>query len=239
MKNLPEINCDLGEGIPGETALIPLIDTASVACGGHIGDEKSVFHTLVQLKEFGKKAGAHPSYPDKENFGRISVKLSKEELLESVLSQIHLVERMAAKVGIPMDHIKFHGALYNDAAAASSLADLLTACLVNVYPNIPLFVPPHSFLAQAAVQKGMEVKIEVFGDRGYQDNFQLLPRSHPGSLLTSPTDVKNHLGTIFTDGFIRSVSGKQLKVSPDTVCFHGDNPGISAFLPEVHQLFWK
>ncbi len=130
-----EINCDLGEGISDETEIISFIDVASIACGGHTGDAISIRKTLLLCQKLGKKAGAHPSYPDQENFGRKSMQLSPEALLQSIYAQIERYSDIANSLEIPLDHIKFHGALYNDAASQAELADMLTDFLMLKFPK--------------------------------------------------------------------------------------------------------
>jgi UPF0271 protein len=234
-----EINCDLGEGISDETEIISFIDVASIACGGHTGDAISIRKTLLLCQKLGKKAGAHPSYPDQENFGRKSMQLSPEALLQSIYAQIERYSDIANSLEIPLDHIKFHGALYNDAASQAELADMLTDFLMLKFPKIPVFVPPHSQMERFAYAKNLPSKIEIFGDRAYENDFSLVSRSQPNSLLTSFEAVNEHLLPVFEQGYLVSIDGKTLPVSAQTICFHGDNPGLKEFLPAIRRKFWK
>ncbi|RIW15557.1 lactam utilization protein LamB [Algoriphagus lacus] len=233
------INCDLGEGVPHEELLFPLIDLASVACGGHYGDRESIKATLRLAKEFGKKAGAHPSYPDRENFGRKSLEIPENELIESIRDQIRLFLEIAEELEIKADHIKFHGALYNDAAENPDLAKVLIEFLTIEFPQIPLFVPPYSETEKFAMKKGLPVVREIFGDRAYDENYKLISRKLEGSLLISSEQVIPHLESIINRQHIQTYSGKMIPVEADTLCFHGDNPGIHDFLPLIRQRFWK
>jgi UPF0271 protein len=239
MKKLPEINCDLGEGMPNEDQIFPLIDASSIACGGHFGDENTMSQSINLALEYKKKAGAHPSYPDQKNFGRKTMKISDKDLKKSILIQILKFEQLAEKSGIPMDHIKFHGALYNDAVANPELADSLTDFIATYFHNIPLFTSPHSQLEKFAIQKGLHHKTEIFGDRRYLDNYQLVPRSVFGSHLINETEISSELKTLLDNGYLVSESGKKLQLKADTICFHGDNPGISDFLPVIREKFWR
>lgn len=239
MKKYPEINCDLGEGIPGESLIIPLIDAASVACGGHFGDADSIRETLMICMSFGKKAGVHPSYPDLENFGRKSLDIPIDELLTSLLNQIQLFLKVADELDFPIDHIKFHGALYNDAAAKPELANSLTDFLLEHFPSVPIFVPPHSQMEHFAKAKNLKFRLEIFGDRAYEDDFSLVSRAKSGSLLTTSDVIIRHLEPVFDRGELVSISGKPLPVKADTICFHGDNPGLLEFLPIIRNRFWK
>lgn len=239
MKKYPEINCDLGEGIPGESQIIPMIDAASIACGGHFGDGNSIRETLMICKSYGKKAGAHPSYPDLENFGRKSLNIPIDELLKSLLNQIQLFLNIADELDFPIAHIKFHGALYNDAAAKPELANSLTDFLSSHFPKVPIFVPPHSQMERFAKSKNLKFRLEIFGDRAYEDDFSLVSRAKSDSLLTSSEAIIRHLEPVFDRGELISISGNSLPVQADTVCFHGDNPGLFEFLPIIRNRFWK
>lgn len=236
---LPEINCDLGEGVLGEELIFPYLDAASVACGGHTGTAESIRATLELAKKFGKKAGAHPSYPDRENFGRKSMFLTPEALKSSLIEQIQAFLHEAEVLDMPMDHIKFHGALYNDAAKVEGLADLLTDVLASSWPEVPVFVPPHSCMEEMAKKKGLPYRLELFGDRAYLANFQLAPRSSEGSLLTELKAIQDHLMPLFQEGQLRTIDGQMIAVKADTLCFHGDNPGIHNFLPYLRKTYWS
>ncbi len=235
---LAEINCDLGEGVIGEELIFPWIDACSVACGGHYGSEKTILTTLELAKEFGIKAGSHPSYPDSENFGRKSISISNQKLKESLTDQIRLFLDCSQKLHREMDHIKFHGALYNDAARDKDLADFLTDMLAEDYPETPIFVPPHSIIQDFAALKNLPYRLEIFGDRAYLDNYQLVPRNVENSLFIEKNQVDSHLKSILNDGFILTSTGNFIPVKADTLCFHGDNPGIHKFLPELRKTYW-
>lgn len=239
MKRLPEINCDLGEGIANEADIFPWIDTASVACGGHFGDRNSILQTLLLAKKNDKKIGAHPSYPDKVNFGRKSMKISLENLLASIQEQINLFLEVSSELGLEIDHIKMHGALYNDAAASSDLADSLTTFYKKEYPGILIFVPPNSQMERFAQVKNMPTRKEVFADRAYQNDFSLVSRSVSGSLLTNEISISKHLQSILEQDYIQAITGEKLAIKADTLCFHGDNPGLLEFLPKIRKHWWK
>ena len=234
-----QINCDLGEGIPDEESIFPLIDAASIACGGHFGDESSLRKSLISAKTSGIKVGAHPSYPDFENFGRKSLKIDFETLKKSLLNQINLFLKVAQSLELAMEHIKFHGALYNDAAANPELANSLCEFLKSKFPDTCLFVPPHSQTEKYAKKYGLKTRLEIFGDRAYQDNYQLLPRTKEKALFTKKEEIEKHLKPILEKGLIHSSSGKLLPVKAETLCFHGDNPGLIEFLPSIRKKYWK
>lgn len=233
------LNCDLGEGMKNEASIIPFIDLASVACGGHFGDRNSIRETLTLIKRLGKKAGAHPSYPDRENFGRNSMLIEPEVLIQSLRNQILLFIEVDEQEEIGCDHIKFHGALYNDAAENQDLALALALFLKREFPEIPLFVPPHSEIQKAAKELDLPHKLEVFGDRAYRNDYKLLSRSVENSLFTQKKQVISHMESILEHKQIQTTTGDFIPIQADTICFHGDNPGIMEFLPFVRDQFWK
>jgi 5-oxoprolinase (ATP-hydrolysing) subunit A len=238
-KSTYTINCDLGEGVSNEALILPFIDVASVACGGHFGDKESISKTLSLVKAQGKKAGAHPSYPDRENFGRKSISIPVFQLIDSLRTQITLFLQVCEDENQPIDHIKFHGALYNDAAESPELAFELVNFLKEEFEHIPLFVPPHSEIQKAAISKNLPIRLEIFGDRAYQANYRLVSRSIQGSLFTDKTEVVSHLESLMNSEKIKTYSGEFIPICADTICFHGDNPGIMEILPFVRNRFWN
>lgn len=236
---LPQINCDLGEGVAWEEEIFPFIDVASLACGGHYGTQESLDNSINLAKKFNKKIGAHPSYPDRINFGRVTQNIPKEDLIVQIKYQIEWFVECALAHKVSMDHIKFHGALYNDAASDPVLASLLTSFLAAVYPTIPLLVPPHSQLEHHAQLKDIPIRLEVFADRSYMPNYQLSPRIQKGSLLQSLESVDAQVNRLIFEGKLESQTGEYLPIVADTLCFHGDNPSILDFLPILRKRYWS
>jgi len=235
---LPQINCDLGEGVAWEEEIFPFVDVASLACGGHFGTQESLDASLALASKYGKKVGAHPSYPDRENFGRVSIKLPVGDLIDSIRQQIEWFTKTAQAHHLSLDHIKFHGALYNDGAKDSDLANLLTDFLLENYLQTPLLVSPHSELEKKAKEKGLSIRLEVFADRAYTADYLLSSRSLEGSLLQDITSVEPQVKRLLFEGQLMSMEGVQLPIQADTLCFHGDNPGILDFLPILRKRFW-
>jgi len=235
---LPQINCDLGEGVAWEEEIFPFVDVASLACGGHFGTQDSLDASLSLATKYGKKVGAHPSYPDQENFGRVSIKMPVGYLIESIRQQIEWFMKSARAHNLALDHIKFHGALYNDAAKDSDLANLLTDFLLENYPQTPLLVPPHSELEKKAQEKDLSIRLEVFADRAYTADYLLSSRSLEGSLLQDIASVEPQVKRLLFEGQLLSMEGVQMPIQADTLCFHGDNPGILDFLPILRKRFW-
>jgi UPF0271 protein len=236
---LPKINCDLGEGVVNEQEIYSWIDCGSIACGGHFGDEASIAFSLKLAKANGVKVGAHPSYPDQKNFGRKSMQLEFGALTASLHEQIDRFQLVAKQLEMPTDHIKFHGALYNDAMANADLAQDLCEWLSIHFEQIPIFVSTGSQMLFWAEQFRLETRLEVFGDRAYEANYQLVARSEVGSLFTTMEQVDSHIRPIIQDRQILTNSGKKIPSRADTLCFHGDNPGLMNFLPIVRKKYWK
>ncbi|SHO59541.1 5-oxoprolinase subunit PxpA [Algoriphagus zhangzhouensis] len=239
LENRIKINCDLGEGVEWEDQIIPYIDAASVACGGHYGNAASIRKTLISCQDSNKKVGAHPSYPDVENFGRISMDIPVEKLLESIEQQIALFESIRKELGMEMDHIKFHGALYNDAAKNPNLAKALVDFIASAYPNTCLFVPPQSETEKAAKEKGLKIRREIFGDRAYGNDLKLRPRSEENSLYHTFEQVNGQLEAVFEHRSIRAVNGQLIPIMAETICFHGDNPAALTVLPQIRKKWWS
>lgn len=234
----PDINCDLGEGIAQEDSIIPLIDVGSIACGGHTGDAVSIRKTLRSCLIHGKKVGAHPAYIDPKNFGRKSQKIPTDQLIQDIYGQIRLFQQIAFSENLPVDHIKFHGALYHDVAHNEALATRLVAFLQAEFPKIPLLLPPHSHLSRIAAAQSLPHRFEVFGDRVYTQGLQLLPRTENGAVLSIAEAVFDQVAEIINYSQISTREGQQILVPVDTICFHGDNPGILNFLPQIRQKWW-
>jgi len=158
------INCDLGEGGEYDSQLMPLISACNIACGGHAGDVKTMTKTLLLAKENKVEIGAHPSYPDKENFGRVSMKISEENLIISIINQILSLHKIAQEHGEILTHIKPHGALYNDAAKDKNIAEIVLKAIDKCSLNLPIYCPENSAIFHLIKDK-KKVVFEAFADR--------------------------------------------------------------------------
>ena len=222
------LNADLGESfgawrMGNDAALLATIDSANVACGFHGGDPTVMAETVRLAREAGVSLGAHPSFPDLQGFGRRAMRLSADELAAVVIYQIGALMGMALSQGAQVTHVKPHGAMNNmaceDAAMAATIADAVRA----VDPALILLAPALSKLAQAGRAAGLRVADEVFADRAYTDDGNLVPRGQPGAVLESSDACLAHVLRMLDRGGIVSASGRVLPTSFHSICVHGDN----------------
>lgn len=232
-----DLNCDLGEGMGNDALLMPFLGSCNIACGGHAGNSLSMRQSILLAKKFGVKVGAHPSFPDKINFGRVLIQIEEKELYQSILDQIQEFKIICEGLKIKMHHIKAHGALYNHAARDPKTAALIVRLIKTNFPDSYLYCPPKSEIFERAVDENLPVKVELFADRTYQDDLSLLPRSLPKALLTTPSEVLDQVKNIVNEGGIRSNTGKFIPVKGDTLCIHGDNPNALEILKSISEEF--
>ena len=225
-----DLNCDVGEGIGNEAFLFPHISSCNIACGGHAGDAHSMQQTAVLARKHGVKVGAHPSYPDREHFGRKSMASSGEELQVSVEQQIRSLGQILGPLKIPLHHIKAHGALYNDLAAGGALALQYLEVLEPYASDVLVYAPCRSAFAQLARDRGFGVWEEAFADRAYQPDGSLVSRKTPGAVLTSPKEVSQQVREMVLSGRVRCIDGSYFYLNANTFCLHGDTPNAGEIL---------
>lgn len=212
-----DLSADLGEGAPDEPEIWPLITSANVACGGHYGDADSMTHAAGRARELGTHIGAHPSYPDRANFGRKSMSMPPEALHATLIEQITALQDIAG----PLHHVKPHGALYNDAHKDQALAENLIAAIRAVDPTLPIVCSDSSRMAAAARAAGTPVIREAFADRRYNPDGSLVSRSEPGSLLTV-AEAAAQAALLANEGVVIARDGTKIGVPFDTICVHAD-----------------
>ena len=212
-----DLNCDLGEGAAHDADLMPLISSANIACGAHAGDEATMRRTLALARQHGVAAGAHPGYRDRANFGRIELALAPADGLQLVTEQLRTLQRVAGEMGIPLAHVKPHGALYNQAARDPVLADAIATAVQSVDPHLILFGLAGSALLRAGQTRGLRTAAEIFADRRYQPDGSLIPRTHPDALISDPAEACAQALRLLRAG------------RADTLCIHGDGPGAVVF----------
>jgi len=228
------INCDVGEGISNEADFFPFLSSCSIACGGHYGNRESILATLKLAMENEVLVGAHPSYPDREHFGRVSMAMGKGEFQKALKEQLELFYSCLDESHLNAHHIKAHGALYNDLAVNAELCDWYLEVL-NDYSFKYLYVLPTSVLEQKAISQGFEVMREAFLDRAYQENGTLAPRGMPGAVHDLKDTVWNQLNSLVAHKKLTTMDGRIITVEAETFCLHGDHPRVLEFLTFIYQ----
>jgi UPF0271 protein len=233
MKLHVDLNADLGEGAGHDAELFELISSANIATGFHAGDSDTMHAAVCEAKEHGVAVGAHPSFFDRENFGRKELKVSNEEVFDAVAYQLGIFQAIASVVGVRPNHVKPHGALYNMAVRDARLANAIARAIKSVDPKLILFAPDNSELARAGEARGLQIAQEVFADRNYLNDGWLVPRTRPDALLHDPKQAAARVLRMLREGKVRSVEGSDVDVRGETICVHGDTPGAVEFAREL------
>ena len=232
---LPDINCDMGEGIGNEAAILPYIRSASIACGYHAGDTDSMRHTIRLCQQHQVRIGAHPSFRDRENFGRAEQSLTAQALYELVTAQLRILTEIARSSGARLKHVKPHGALYNLSARDPATARSIARAVKDHDPGLVLYGSSGSHSLTEAKMAGLQTASEVFADRTYQDDGSLTPRQHPLALIMDPEQAVQQVRQMIRTGTVTSLSGKAIPVCAETICIHGDGPRALEIAAAIHQ----
>ncbi len=217
-----DINCDMGEGIGNDEALMPFITSANIACGFHAGDEKTMKATMLLAKKHGVHVGAHSSFFDRKNFGRTEMPLSPDEVYHLMLRQLHLFEKIAHECSVHMHHVKPHGALYNMAARDEVVAKAIALAVKDFNGHLKVYGLSKSCLIREVKHMGIPACNEVFADRTYQDDGSLTPRSQSNALIEDEEKAVQQVLQMVRKRTVTAVSGKEIPIVADTVCIHGD-----------------
>ncbi len=222
------INCDLGEkskfhSIKNDPELLNIVNSANIACGYHAGDEQTMDMVIQISKKNGVSLGAHPSFNDPENFGRKRMNLNSLEIKKLIFEQYEILQKIAQKYNENVTHIKPHGALNNMACEDLELATTLAVAIKEINKDIIYLVPTGSQMEVAAKKNSMRIACEIFADRNYEDDGNLISRKKPNALITDPDIAKKHVLNMIRNQAINCLSGKQIPCEIDSVCIHGDN----------------
>lgn len=217
-----DINCDVGEGIGNEAKIFPYISSCNIACGGHAGTGESMSEVVDLALEHNVKIGAHPSYPDRENFGREVMDISNEVLMQSIRDQLQTFEAILDRKKTTLHHIKAHGALYNQTAKDPELAKTYLEAILAYKQKAILYVPFGSGLAKLATERGFKIWYEAFADRNYNVDLSLVSRKNRYALIQEPKEVLIHVLPVIKDAKVKTVSGGFHKIEANTLCVHGD-----------------
>ena len=222
------INCDLGEkskhhSNKHDPDLLEIVNSANIACGYHAGDEETMNQVVEISKKNGVSIGAHPSFNDPENFGRERMNLSSSEIEKLIIDQYEILQTISSNHGENVTHIKPHGALNNMACEDINLATILAKVIKSINPELIYLVPTGSKMEQAAKKLDMKIACEIFADRNYEDDGNLVSRKKPNALITDPELAKKHVLSMVKNQALNCHSGKQIPCEIDSVCIHGDN----------------
>ena len=232
-----DLNADLGEGCASDGELLTLGSSANIACGFHAGDAQTMLTSVREALKNGVAIGAHPSFPDRENFGRTAMTLPVETVYAQTLYQIGALAAIARAEGGVMRHVKPHGMLYNQAAKDPQLADAIAKAVYACDPALILVGLAGSELVRAGERYGLVTRQEVFADRGYQADGSLVPRTQPGALIEDEDQsLAQTLGMVET-GRVKSITGEWTSVVAQTVCIHGDGEHALAFARRLRSAF--
>lgn len=234
-----DLNCDLGEGIGNDEAIITFVSSVNIACGFHAGDDITMTKTILLAKKFGVAIGAHPSFDDRENFGRLEMQLSVKEIYELVQKQIRILRSIAAKQDTVLQHIKPHGALYNMSAKNVTIAHAIALAVKDDDSGLVLFGLSGSHSIKEAQRLGLKTKSEVFADRTYLDDGNLTPRSQPNALITDARQAVSQALQMIHKKTVTTVSGKTIPVVAETICIHGDGPHAVEFAKAINEALRK
>ncbi len=233
-----DLNCDMGEGIGNDAALMPYITAANIACGYHAGDEGTMRQTLLLAQQYGVAAGAHPSFPDRKNFGRTPMVCTPQQVYDWVTDQIKILQQIAADNHIKLHHVKPHGALYNGTARDATLAKAIAQAVKDCGNHLVLYGLSGSHLISEAKAAGLQTASEAFADRTYQDDGSLTPRSQPHALIENEAAAVQQVRQMVQQQTVTTVSGKQIPIVAETICLHGDGKQAVAFAQAIQAALW-
>jgi 5-oxoprolinase (ATP-hydrolysing) subunit A len=226
-----DLNCDMGENVGNDEAIMPYITSANIACGFHAGDERTMRETVRLAKRYDVAVGAHPGWRDREGFGRNEMILPPEEVEALVLDQVRALAGIAGAEGVELRHVKPHGALYNQAAKDAGLANIVARAVKSLSGELVLVGLAGSSLVDAGVGAGLRVANEGFPDRNYNPDGTLVSRREPHALLESPEEIASHAIQLVREGI--DFSGRRVRV--ETLCLHGDHPRAADNARAVHD----
>ena len=221
------INCDLGEtskfcSTENDPLLLGIVNSANIACGYHAGDKPTMKRTIEVSKKNGVSIGAHPSFNDPDNFGRKRLNLPPLEIKKLIIDQINILSEIAKKDSMKVTHVKPHGALNNMACENFELANIIAKSIIEANKDLIFLVPTGSEMEKAGKKLNMKIAAEIFADRNYEDDGNLVSRSKPNALITDPEIAKKHVIKMVKSQSLNCFSGKQIPCEIDSICVHGD-----------------
>jgi UPF0271 protein len=243
-----DLNCDMGEGMPTDAAIFPFISSANIACGGHAGDAGAMRRAIELALQYNVAIGAHPSYPDRANFGRLDIldmapaspglgdgKLRLEDLAGILTDQLGQLQMVCVSFGVRLRHVKPHGALYNRAAKDAAVSDIICRTILAFDPSLLLYGLSGSEMKRQAQASGLRFVSEVFADRTYREDGSLTPRTEPHALIEDPATSVQQVLKMVKEGMVTAGTGADIPLSADTICIHGDGPHAVDFAKRISE----
>lgn len=236
IKNISiDINADVGEGVGNESRLLPLVSSCNIACGGHAGDKVSMREVVKLAIANGVKIGAHPSFPDKKNFGRKAMQMSYSGLYTSIKDQIRTLQEIAREEQVLLHHVKPHGALYNLAARDKKYAEVIVEVMKRFHQPLKLYVPFGSLIADIALKDGVSITYEAFADRNYNEDLSLVSREDSNAIISDSEEMYKHVLNMIINHKVKTINGVEVSIKADTFCLHGDNPKAIKLASELQR----
>jgi len=234
------INCDLGESsklhsTENDPLLLEIVNSANIACGYHAGDKPTMEQTIKISKKNAVSIGAHPSFNDRENFGRKRINLPSNEITKLIIDQINILFEIANKFRMKVTHVKPHGALNNMACEDYDLAKVISESIIKANKDLIFLVPAGSQMEKAGKKLGMKIAAEIFADRNYEDNGNLVSRSKDNAMITDPEIAKKHVIKMVENQALNCYSGKQIPCEIDSVCVHGDGQSAVKTAKQIRE----
>jgi UPF0271 protein len=232
-----DINSDVGEGIGNESQLMPYISSCNIACGGHAGNEETMKSAVQLAKKYKVKIGAHPSFPDKENFGRKVMEMPCVVLYKSIKVQVEDLMSILKEEHLALHHVKPHGALYNLAVTDERVANVIVEVMKSLGLLIKLYVPFGSKIADIAIENNVPITYEAFADRNYNTDLTLVSRQEKEALIEDEDVMFEHVFRMYTHGKVKVISGQEIPIKADTFCIHGDSPNAVNLIKNLKTRF--
>lgn len=230
-----DLNCDMGEGMGNDDLIMPYISSANVSCGFHAGNGDIIRTTISLAVKHGVLIGAHPSFRDKQNFGREEMHLSADKLYAIVLEQLIKIDLIAREKGAALHHVKPHGALYNMSARDAQVARTIAQAIKDFNEELVVYGLSNSCSIAEAKKLGLKIAQEVFADRTYRDDGSLTPRSEANALIENDDQCLRQVLQMVREGSVTTTSGKVIPIVADTICIHGDGSHALSFAKKIHE----
>lgn len=230
------LNADVGEEAGFDAEIMQYISWCNIACGSHAGDATVIQKTIELAMKHTVKIGAHPSYPDRKNFGRTKVEMPYDDLVKTITEQIQLVKFYTEEAGGKLHHVKPHGALYNEAVKNEPVASAVIEAVKNIDKSLYIITLKNAKLSYLSGE-GFEIKHEAFADRNYNEDLTLVSRKEKEALLTDPKEVFDHVKRMVSEGKVKTKNRVEVPIFFDTICVHGDNPKSVQILKYLYKEF--